>query len=406
MQSKIIIRTLLFSFLGAMACSQDKEKGGSPETEQTKEEEKHDHQDHGERENKVELTRTQLAKGNIQMGPFSSMNLKNTVKATGRLELPPQNEAKVNAMMGGMVKAIQVLPGEFVEKGQILAYLEDPAFAKLQENYLKAVSELEFVKAEYKRKKDLYDDDVGSEREFQKVQSNYRSLKAKVQSLASQLRSINIDPKNLSADKVQEQVAVKAPIKGYVRNIPIKMGQYVESQSTLFELVDNHHIHIDLMVYEENITKVKKGQRVLFTLANEQSDEPMVAEIFATGKALENDRKAVRMHAELKKDYDQLLPGMYVDARVIIDTASGKALPESGVVMDKDHHYIFYSTADKKTELLTFKRLEVNKGPTDGGYTQVKLDDSQLPENARLVTQNAHYLLREMQSGSGGGHSH
>lgn len=407
MLKKAIIQSFFIALIGSlMACSQNNQASNSDKNKQGKQEEEHDHHGHDEEAKKVELTKTQLAKGDIQMGQFSSMDLNNTVKATGRLALPPQNEARVSAMMPGMVKDIKVLPGEFVEKGQVLAYLQDPKFAKLQENYLKAVSELTYVEAEYKRKKALYEDDVGSEQKFQKIQSEYRSLKANIQSLASQLRTININPETLKADKVQEQVAIKAPIKGYVKDIDIKMGQYVKSEATLFELVDNHHIHIDLMVYEKNITKVEKGQHVLFTLANQQSNKPMVAEIFATGKALENDRKAVRMHAELKKDYDHLLPGMYVDARVIIDTASGKALPESGVIMDKDHHYIFYSTAEQEADPVTFERMEVSKGPTDGGFTQVLLDDKEIPDNARLVTQNAHYLLREMQSGGGGGHSH
>ena len=411
---KMVFKQVTFILIGSLvACSQNGEQANSSKDEHAHEEQG-DHHDqeaekdpHGhEAEKQVELTKAQLDKGDIRLGQFNSMNLKSTVQATGRLAIPPQNKANVGAMMPGMVKDIQVLPGEFVKKGQVLAFLNDPEFAKLQQDYLSSKSQLAYIKEEYQRKKELYNNDVGSEREFQKIQSEYRSLKAKVNALASQLRSINIQPKSLETGDISEKIAIRAPIEGFIKNIHIKMGQYVSSNETLFELVDNHHMHIDLMVYEKDVPKVHKGQDVIFKMANREDPQPMMAQIFATGKALENEEKAVRMHAELKNRYDHLLPGMYVEARIITDTTSGKTLPESGVVMDKDHQFIFYSTANKEADHMTFQRVEVESGPTDGGYTQVKLGKQNIPAKARLVTHNAHYLLRQMQTGSGGGHSH
>lgn len=376
-------------------------------TSEKNEEDQHAHEEHAheeEHKDMVELDQAQIKKADIQLGQFKTMDLNSTVKTTGRLELPPQNEANVSAMMSGMVNSIEVLPGEFVKEQQTLAYLKDPQFSKLQQAYLESTSQLEYVEKEFKRKKELYEGDVSSKKDFQKIRSEYKALKAKVQSLASQLRMININPDQLTENTVKDQIAIKAPIEGYIKDINIKMGQYVESKETLFELVDNHHIHIDLMVYEKDVPKVSKGQKILFTLSKQKKAEPMEAEIFALGKALEKDRKAVRMHAELKQDYPNLLPGMYVEGRIVTDTLSGHVLKEGGVVKEEDHYYIFYTKDDGSQDHMEFMRQEVETGPTNSGYTQVK--NPEIPENARFVTNNAHYLLREMQEGASGGHGH
>ncbi len=381
-------------------------------TSEKNEADQHAHEEHDDEahaheeanEQMVELNQAQIKKADIQMGQFKSMDLNSTVKTTGRLELPPQNEANVSAIMSGMVSSIEVLPGEFVKEQQTLAYLKDPQFSKLQQAYLESTSKLEYVEEEYKRNKELFEEDVGSKKEFQQIRSEYKSLKAKVQSLASQLRLININPKQLTENTVKDRIAIKAPIEGYIKNINIKMGQYVESNETLFELVDNHHIHIDLMVYEKDVPKVSKGQKILFTLAKQKQAEPLQAEIFALGKALEKDLKAVRMHAELKHDYPNLLPGMYIEGRIVTDTLSGHVLREGGVVKEEDHHYIFYTKDDGNQDHIEFMRQEVETGPTNAGYTQVK--NPEIPENAKFVTNNAHYLLREMQEGASSGHGH
>ncbi len=410
MNSKKIAQIIVMIGLGIlMGCSNNNSNQNTQEVDHSDSEETHAHEAeaHGNAgENSVELNRKQIKKAGIKLGEFKRMNLSSTVKASGRLELPPQNKADVGAMMGGMVKDINVLPGEFVEEGQVLAYLSDPKFARLQQHYLESIGELEYIEKEYQRKKALYEDDVGSEREFQKIKSEYQSLKAKIQSLASQLRTININPSSLEKGEIDERVVITAPIEGYIKNIHIKMGQYVEPKETLFEIVDNHHIHIDLMVYEQDVPKIKKGQEVLFKLANQDNGRSMKAKIFAVGKALENDQKAVRMHAELNKHYEHLLPGMYVDAHIVTDTVKGKTLPEGGVVTEEDHYYVFYTTSGKDQDHLNFTRVEVKSSTTDAGYAQVDLGNQKIPSNARLVTDNAHYLLREMNEGTGGGHSH
>lgn len=81
----------------------------------------------------VELNEAQYISSDIELGTFSQNNLSEVISANGYTELPPQNKADVSVFMSGIVKSINVNEGQNVKKGQVLAIIESPEFARLQE---------------------------------------------------------------------------------------------------------------------------------------------------------------------------------------------------------------------------------------------------------------------------------
>ena len=79
----------------------------------------HDHESEGEQiavndasEDEVHLVQKQMDVMGIELGKFQYLNLSTTVKANGKLELPPQNKASLSTIMGGRVKSINVAEGD------------------------------------------------------------------------------------------------------------------------------------------------------------------------------------------------------------------------------------------------------------------------------------------------------
>ena len=72
-----------------------------------------------------QLTDDQIKAIDLQTGSIEQRNLKTTLKANGKLMLPPQNQAKVSLLVGGLVKTINVTEGVFVSQGQTLATIEN-----------------------------------------------------------------------------------------------------------------------------------------------------------------------------------------------------------------------------------------------------------------------------------------
>jgi len=198
----------------------------------------------------------------------------------------------------------------------------------------------------------------------------------------------------------------------------VNLGKYVDHGDELFEIVDNDHIHIDLMVYEKDIHKVRSGQSVVFSLTS-QPDYIYQAKIFSVGKAFEKEPKAVKVHAEIYNKSGNLLPGMYVDARIITDSVIARSVPEEAVVYEGGMAYIFILedgmtgpepmlTAEgdvNQDEHFRFQRVPVKTGARDLGFIEVK-PELALPDETQIVLNGAYYLLAEMKKGEGEDHHH
>ena len=396
-----------------------------------------DHNEHEEekKQDEVHLLQKQMDVMGIELGHFQEINLSTTVKSNGQLQLPPRNKASLGSLIGGRVKDIFVIEGDHVKKGQTLALLEHPDFIQMQQEYVESRSKLNFLEKDYQRKKQLFQDSISSAKNFQRAESEYQAALAKVNFLKAKLNLLSIDVSAVEKGQIFSNIPIKSPINGYVRLVEVNIGTFVEPRQEMFEIVDIEHIHIDLMIYEKDISKIKEGQQVIFSLTT-QPNTIYEGSIFAVGKAFENDIKAVTVHAEIDNKSGHLLPGMYVDARIVTNQQKVAALPDEAIVTDAGLSYIFiqkekqeqhnehahlekgHSHNHEKQNLppdsyrdghdneYIFKKIEVNTGASDIGFTEVVPAQS-IPENATVVIKGAYYLLAEMKKGEeGAGHHH
>ncbi|OXA69060.1 efflux transporter periplasmic adaptor subunit [Flavobacterium aquidurense] len=372
----------------------------------------------------VELNEAQFTGSQIELGGFSQKNLSDVINANGYTKLPPQNQADVSVFTTGIVKSISVIEGQHVNKGQVIATIESPEFAKIQEAYLTSKSNLEYLKLEFERQKTLSAEEVNSKKVFQQTKSNYEIEKARFSSLQRQLSTLNINPNGAATSTV----AVKAPISGFITEINIKLGSNVEAGKPLLGIVDNSKLHVDLLVYEKDLRKVKPGQDVRFILTNQDNTE-IKGKIFSVGKSFENETKSVAVHADIINDKQQLIPGMYINALIDIGIKSVSALPLEAIVKADGREFIFvleeghkeeeshddkqghaHDDGDKHEEnegkTYHFQRIEVKTGTSQLGFIQVTLLQK-IDAGSKIVTKGAYYIQSHLlKSEGGGGHDH
>lgn len=352
----------------------------------------------------VELTKLQVAKTGIQFGDFETKNLRDVVRVNGYLHVPPQNKAQVSTYMGAIVKSILVREGEFVKAGRALMELVHPDFLKLQEDYLVTKSNIVFSKKEYERQKELSKDNIASQKSFQEAEARYSGEMARLASLEDQLQLLNVPVNELSASSLRKAFMLCSPIDGYVGKILVNTGSFAEPQKELLCVIDNSHLHVDLMIYEKDLSKIKPGQNVNITFTN-MPDLVMAAKIFSIGKEFEDESRTVSAHAELLGNSKQdLVPGMYVNGLIETGSADAVVIPETAVVRDKGRDYIFIKdpAMQKHDAEVAFTPIEVKKGVTNGGYTEVTTL-GRLPGKYQVVVKGAYYVLSQMNMGKGAG---
>ena len=398
MNSKIKTYILLFAaslFIAACGNSGHEEEGHEHENGEASE-----HHEHGEgHEEEVHFSEQQFQSLNMKVDTLPFRNISSYVEANGQLEVPPQNEAAVTAIIGANVTSIKVIEGDKVSKGQVLAYLSHPDLIKLQTDYFNSWNQLQYLEKEYQRQKKLYEEKVGSGKEYQKIQSDYQSMKGNVNGYEAQLKMMGLGQEKIKQGEIYEQIPVPSPISGHIRLVEVKTGQYVQPQTEMFEIVNINHIHADLMVFEKDMHKVKEGQKVRFSIES-LPDKELEATIYAVGKSFEQDPKAIHLHAEIENKEGLLIPGMYVRGRIMTEIIQSYALPEAAVVREGEKYFIF--TAKKENDNgeteWAFEPVEVIAGAIDEGWIEVKLLKP-LENSVTVAWNNAYYLLAEMKKG-------
>ncbi len=344
----------------------------------------------------VELTSTQIGAIGVKTASMEQKILSGMLKVNGRLMLPPQDQAEVGTLMGGTIARILVTEGQSVNKGQVLAELASTEFLQLQQDYLESAAQLTLKRADLERQQHLRTDNINAERTLQQAQSDLLSAEARQKSMSGKLGLFGVDAQKLTADAISSTFAVRSPIAGSLHTIAVTTGKYVEPNKPLFDITDNRALHIDLTVFEQDLSQVREGQKVRFTIAND-AHASHEAVIYGINRSFEDGQQAVIAHARMKDIDDHLLLGMFVDARIEVRNDSSLAVPNDAVVSSGDDHFIFVQHEQK-----AFKQVQVRTGVSDQGYTAITPFEP-LDPSARIVVSGAYYLLSELTKGAGEG---
>jgi cobalt-zinc-cadmium efflux system membrane fusion protein len=341
----------------------------------------------------VELRADQIKLANIETGNIEMRSLSGTLKVNGVVNVAPQNMATICAPMSGFVKSTTLMPGSAVGKGQILVVIENQEFVDIQQSFLEAKNKLEFAEAEYKRHSELYKEDVYSKQNVQQVTTEYKNLKAQVNALRQKLVLISINPDNLQEDNISRSISLVSPISGYVEAVNVNLGKYVTPTDVMFRIVNNDKLFLELTLFEKDANKVAKEQRIRFFINNETEQHEAI--ISQTGQSVNAD-KTYKVFARVTGDCKSVLPGMYVNA--IIETSGNKvnALPSDAVINfdDKDYIFVFDKNKEEAGKPFTeYRIIEVKKGVTDGGYTEIILPEGFNVQTAKVVIKGAYTLM-------------
>lgn len=233
----------------------------------------------------------------------------------GTLEIPPERLATVTLTMGGVVRTLSLLSGNYVAQGTLLATLENPEFIQLQQTYLESRAQLRFLEEEYKRQKTLSQAEVASQKRLQQSEADWLSMKSRAEAAAAQLRLLGVDPERLATAGIVPYLEVKAPIGGYLGAVKINLGSYVQAGEALCELIDKRQALLRLTAYEKDLAGLEVGAPLKFRV-NGLGDETFEATLISIGQQVDEVNRSVELYAKVKTQHALFRPGMYVSAFV------------------------------------------------------------------------------------------
>lgn len=339
--------------------------------------------------NEIIISQAQFESEHMQIGKLEEQFFNETVKTTGMIDVPPHNKASVTTFMGGYITKTPLLVGDKIKKGQILVTLENPEFVELQQQYLEIAEQLNYLKSEFDRQKTLYDENITSQKNFLKAESAYKSSLAYYNGLRKKLVMLNINPASVEKAQITSTVNLYSPIDGHIAKVNISNGMYVSPSDVIMEIVDTNHIHLELLVFEKDILKVKKGQKIQFKIP-EASNDIFEAEVHLVGTTIDENSRIVKVHGHLDDESKvNLIIGMFVEANIMIDTKINLALPKEAVI-EMDDHYFAFVLKKKENGLFHFEKTKLDVGMQTETYVTV-LNNNDL-QNKDVLTKGAFML--------------
>ena len=225
------------------------------------------------------------------------MDIEESVLASGTMEA--LKTVAVGAQVSGQLKKLHVRLGDQVKKGQLLAEI-DPV---LQQNSLKdAEASLENMQAQirakkalllqyelaYRRQKEMAAQDAASQADLESAQAQLDTTRADLAALDAQVKKARIAVETARANL--DYTRIVAPMDGVVISIDTEEGQTVVSAQTaptILKLADLDTITVKAEISEADVTKVKPGQKVYFTILGEPDSR-----IYGTLRAIEPGPKS------------------------------------------------------------------------------------------------------------------
>jgi cobalt-zinc-cadmium efflux system membrane fusion protein len=343
--------------------------------------------------NIVQLTKEQASLAQLELASIEQGKMKGMTHLNGVIDVQPTGIASVSIPMGGYIQDINLIPGTFVKKGQVLATVKDPAYVQLQENYLATKAKLSYLQQDLDRQKALLTQEAVSKKSFQQIQADYNTNAIQLKALSEQLKLINIQPENLTTEKMSSLVQLVAPIAGYISKVNINRGKYVTPSDILLEIINPNDIHAAITIYEKDIANFNVGMKGTVTLTQDPAKKYPVS-VLAVAHNINEDKTAL-LHCHFDKIPANVLPGMFLTADMVVETKDAVLIPIVSVQRFQGKDYIFIQSAENVFEVKEIQVIQSN-----ATFVTVSNTDANTWIGKQIVVKNAFSLLGKLMNKS------
>lgn len=253
-------------------------------------------------------------------------NKKSLVHASGVLQAI--KSASLSTRFMGNIAQVKVKTGEKVEKGDLLMVInsEDLQAKRAQANasIRQAEAAFENAKKDYERFQKLHKKGSASDKEFENMKSRFKMSEAGLAAAQGMKREVEAQFDYLN---------IKAPFKGTIMNLFKKEGDIASPGFPLVSIEALDHMEAQLMVSEGDINQIKKGQKAMVDMKS--IGKEVKAEVSEVSFSSKNTGGQYIVKLTLDKSDPSLLPGMFVNAAIIVDSSMTKGnifLPNSAFV--------------------------------------------------------------------------
>jgi membrane fusion protein (multidrug efflux system) len=238
----------------------------------------------------------------------------------------PNEDVDVRSEISGRVERISFTEGSRVAKGQILVKLAD---AELRAETARAESRLAIAKSDADRQRQIFEQGLSSQREFDAAMNAFNVAKAEADLVRAQL------------DKTE----IRAPFDGKVGLRFVSEGSYVSPATPITSIQDDTPVKLDFSVPERYASRLKPGDRIRFTVQGTSRD--FEGAVYALEPSIETATRTLRVRATSPNADGALVPGAFADVEIVMQERDTVAIPAYALIPELKGHRVFVYTGGK-----------------------------------------------------------
>ena len=304
------------------------------------------------------------------------MDIQRTTVVTGKII--PRNEVNVKPQINGIIAEIYKKAGEQVQENEVIAKLkvipDMNSLSSAQSRVRLSEINLKQAQTNYDREKALYDKQLVSADEFEKVLQALNQAKEERSAAQDALEVIRDGVSRSNA--TSSSTLVRSTITGLILDVPVKVGNSVIQANTMNDgttvatVANMNDLIFDGNVDETEVGSLYEGLPVTITIGALQNYSFDATLEYISPKAVEsNGANQFEIKAAVAVNSDQMIRSGYsANAEFVLEEAKGVlSLPESALEFDGDDTYVQVLNADGSAT-----RTKVETGLSDGVNIEIK----------------------------------
>ncbi len=305
-----------------------------------------------------------------------TMDIKRTTVVTGKVE--PRNEVNIKPQINGIISEIYKEAGQTVLENEVIAKLKvipDMSSLSSAESRVR-LADLNLKQAEidYEREKTLFDKELVSADEYEKVLQSLNQAKEERAAAQDALEVIRDGVSSSNAGS--SSTLIRSTISGLILDIPVKEGNSVIQANTMNDgttvavVANMADLIFDGNIDETEVGRLIEGMPMTITIGALPDYSSQATLEYIAPKAVENNGSnqfEIKAALEVNDTYT-IRSGYSANAEITLQQALGVlAIPESGVEFEGDRTYVYILNPDG-----TYTRTEITVGLSDGLNVEVK----------------------------------
>lgn len=324
-------------------------------------------------ENKFCLSDTSMK--SIETAQVVNKPLYNELLLSGKISLNEDKVVRVFPLVGGQVEDLKVELGDYVEKGQILAYIRSGEIAEFEKELVEAQSDLIRSEKNLQAAEDMFKGGLLSEKELIQAKKEYKVAQSELKRIKETLSIYGVSKASV--------FAVKAPISGFIaeKNVTENMQLRTDNPTSLFTISDLDEVWVIANIYESDINKIKVGYDADIKVAP-YPDKEFTGKIDKIFNMLDPATRVMKARIKMNNRGYYLKPEMSAQVNVKYSEGNKTALsiPSSCIIFDRNRNFVLVYKDKCDIETREIKILQ-----QAGSTTYIS---EGLKENEKVITRS------------------